>query len=192
MPPARHRARSRSLVGPSAIIVAAAAVVTAALVWWPRTGSGRPPDAAPPPRATSSAPTAGPAAGPLDVSAALQVLTSLDATRAQAFAARDPQPLVRVYRSATLLARDRATLDALVPPGCGLRGARTSYRDLHVIRADRTSLTLTVTARLAPSNLVCGGTAAGQAAGTPPTRLAVTLTRAAVGWQVDSLHPAAG
>jgi hypothetical protein len=191
LPSAKHRARRRSLVVPSAIIVAAAAVLTAGLVWWPRSDAPRAPEARSPALGTSSAPAAAASVGPLDVPAALGVLTRLDATRARAFAARDPQPLTRVYGSTALLARDRAALDALVPPGCGLRGARTSYRDLRVVRADGSSITLTVTATVAPSDLVCGGTAAGRAAGTPPIRLAVTLTRTARGWQVAALHPAA-
>jgi hypothetical protein len=130
--------------------------------------------------------------GPLDVAAALRVLARLDALRDSAFAARDPQPLSRVYGSVALLARDKAMLGSLVPPGCGLRGVRTSYRDLRIVTADRTSIALTVIARVAPSRLVCGGNDAGNAASTPPTRLALTLARAAPGWQIAALRPAAG
>jgi eukaryotic-like serine/threonine-protein kinase len=189
MPPARHRARGRSLAVPAAILLVAAAIVAAA-VWWPRTAS-RSPVAAPPP-SRSSRVEATPSAGPLDAAGAERVLTRLDALRSRALAARDPQPLAEVYSSGALLARDQALVGALVPPGCGLRGVRTAYRDLRIASASRTSLTLTVTASLRRSTLVCGGTAAGHAAGRQPTRLALTLTRSAAGWRIAELHPTAG
>jgi hypothetical protein len=115
----------------------------------------------------ASSPTIGVTAVPL-------LLDRLDATRAQAFATRNAALLRRVYVPGALLRADTALLARLVPAGCGLTGARTTYSALHVGRhAGR--YTVTVTASLAASRLVCHGTVRGNAPRAGPARLRLEL-----------------
>jgi hypothetical protein len=111
----------------------------------------------------------------LEASAARRALATLDAARASAFAARDTDLLRGVYASRSLLARDAALLTSIVPPGCRLRGVRTSYADVQIIGRDGAALLVRVDATLAPSTLVCAGIASGVAPGTGPATLRIEL-----------------
>jgi hypothetical protein len=105
------------------------------------------------------------------------VLAGLDARRAAAFATRDPALLADVYASASLLARDRAQLLAIVPAGCVLRGVRTRFSRLVIGARTGDQARLRVRSRVAASILVCGGRPAGRAAGTRAVDLEVVLLR---------------
>ena len=101
-------------------------------------------------------------------------LAALDALRGRAFAERRPDLLRAVYASSSLLRADTALLLRIVPTGCGLRGVRTTYRDVQVTEgADRA--VVTVRASLPASTLSCSGTAGGRAAGVRPVHLQLTL-----------------
>jgi eukaryotic-like serine/threonine-protein kinase len=179
--------RRRLVRGPRAVIagVAAAAVVgggaALALVAF-----GRDPHPAPagtPVRvaeASTPSPSARATAGGPDWPAQL---ASLDAVRAAAFATRDPALLRRVYLPGRLLETDVALLNQLVPAGCGLAGAHTSYTGVHAeVRGDR--VVVSVTATLRPSQLVCGGRTRATAAGAGPTRLQLVLERTSAGVRI--------
>jgi hypothetical protein len=150
----------------------------------------------PPPQSPRSSAAAAPtrsatsAAGP-EVPAPSPVLASLDAARAAAFAARDPAALGRVYASPLLLGRDRRLLLGIVPPGCGLVGVRTMYRDVRVLRGGRARMVVTAWTRMRPSLLRCGGRPAGRARGTPGATVRIGLVRGAAGYRIGSLQAAA-
>ncbi len=107
-------------------------------------------------------------------------LHRLDAVRGEAFARRDPGRLRRVYTPGPLLRADTRLLDRLVPEGCVLVGVRTTYTGARAHPAGR-SVILTVSARLAPSRLICSGRVRAGAAGTGPVALRVELVRTADG-----------
>ena len=130
-------------------------------------------------RRSGAAPPASP-----EASAARRVLAELDAARASAFAARDTDLLRGVYASPSLLARDAALLTSIVPPGCGLRGVRTSYAHVQITGRDGAALLVRVDATLAPSTLVCAGTASGVAPGTGPATLRIELTPRSGGYLI--------
>jgi hypothetical protein len=119
-----------------------------------------------------------------------RLLASLDAARAAAFAAREPARLSGVYASPALLARDRALLLAIVPPGCGLVGVRTTYSDLRVGSATESTVSVLGRASVAASRLMCGGTAAGRAAATPEEPVRIGLIRQGSGYLINSLQAA--
>lgn len=71
---------------------------------------------------------------------------------------------------------DTELLTKIVPVGCELLGARTTYTGVYVVaRGD--SATLTTTATLASSTLTCDGHQRGTAPGTGPVRLRLVLQR---------------
>ena len=111
------------------------------------------------------------------VPSATRVLAELDGVRSAAFAARDPSRLAGVYASSQLLARDRAQLLAIVPPGCELKGVSTRYSHVVVTSRSARGMTLRANATLPPSRLVCGGTPSGRAPGLGPARLQVRIVR---------------
>jgi hypothetical protein len=123
-----------------------------------------------------SAPTGRPT-GPVAPTAAhrdwLATLDRLDAVRARAFAARRPALLSRVYAPGPLLAGDAASLTRLVPPGCVLRGAHTSFGHAGVV-GHRDHAVITASASMAPSRLTCPGRAAQTAPGAT-ARLRIVL-----------------
>lgn len=125
-----------------------------------------------------------PASEPVDWAVAL---ARLDESRAAAFAHRDPGLLRRVYGAGPLLAADVALLRRLVPPGCGLDGVRTRYRDVRAEPAGR-PIELRVTATLAPSTLRCGGRARGRAPGLGPVVLRLQLVRTRAGPRIVGLR----
>ncbi|WP_375498354.1 serine/threonine-protein kinase [uncultured Jatrophihabitans sp.] len=101
-------------------------------------------------------------------------LSALDAVRARAFAERRPELLRSVYASAALLQADTALLLRIVPPGCGLRGVRTTYQQIRITEgADR--VVVSAQAALTASTLVCSGTIRGRAADVGPTSMRLTL-----------------
>jgi hypothetical protein len=104
--------------------------------------------------------------------------------RARAFATRKPQLLERVYIAGPLLARDRALLTSIVPAGCGLHGARTSYHDLAVTARTGTRVTVIVRATLAAGSLQCAGAPPRPAAGAGPVTMHITLERGADGYRI--------
>ncbi|HEY8301506.1 MAG TPA: protein kinase [Jatrophihabitans sp.] len=196
-PGARHqarRARSRRLVLALALVLLA---VSAAVAWWPRhpparraaagetaavepvvttrrAGSTTRPATPDPAPGTSSPP------GRPGVTA---VLAALDGARARAFAVRDPALLARVYASPLLLARDRATLLRIVPPGCGLTGLHTSFGEVHTRRlGSRVRVQARVAVRAA--TLVCRGTPAARAAPVPVVPMRIVLRRTVAGYRI--------
>jgi hypothetical protein len=130
--------------------------------------------------------------GAVDVPSVRRLLASLDASRAAAFAVRDPRRLGDVYASPSLLARDRALLLAIVPPGCGLTGVRTAYRAVRVLRRAGAGVDVGAEASVRTSRLVCHGERAGRARGTPPAALRIGLVRTRAGYRIASLQAATG
>lgn len=120
----------------------------------------------------------------LDATRAGSVLTALDRTRATAYAARNPALLSAVYASSTLLARDRAKLLSIVPVGCGLQGVRTRFSRLVVTSASVDRARLRVHTALAPSRLLCSGTASGRVPATQPTLLVIDLVRVGATYRI--------
>lgn len=104
------------------------------------------------------------------------LLDQLDGRRAQAFAARNPQALTQVYPLGPLLAQDQRELLAVVPEGCSLVGARTSYTQVRQVSRKGAAITLHAVASLAPSTLRCPTRPAASVAGRAPTALQITLT----------------
>lgn len=196
--PVRRRWRRRALV--STAVAVAAATVLGIGAW--RLGPWRPSAAATPAAATPTAatpatatptaatptapkPTASVALGNAAQGAALRAaLVRLDAVRERAFAQRAPALLAQVYRSAALIEQDAELVRSLVPPGCGLIGLRTSYRDVTVANSagDRAEVRTRVT--LAPSALVCRGRTQARAPGLGPTTLHIVLVRDGAGYRI--------
>ncbi|HEU5265905.1 MAG TPA: protein kinase, partial [Jatrophihabitans sp.] len=157
-----------------------------------RVAAGRPPVAGGTPR--SSAGSAGSSARPspggtgstiasAEAAQLLAALERLDATRARAFATRNPHLLGSVYLPGALLRADTALLTRLVPTGCGLTGARTRYAGLRVShRNGRTAVTATAT--LAASRLVCHGTVRAAAPRAGPATLRLELAQTATGLRI--------
>jgi hypothetical protein len=185
-PPPRRSRRLPVLVG-----VALVAVLGCAGVAWAGIGTGEPARPAtttsmaqrqvepsvPPAVATGTPPS--PPARQVDWLAALNRLAAL---RARAFAERRPALLRRVYRSGPLLAADAASLTGLVPAGCRLLGARTSYTRTRIAaRAGRAAVS--TSAAMAPSRLICPGRAARPAAGVK-ARLRIVLVDTAAGVRI--------
>lgn len=126
--------------------------------------------------------------GPAAAAEWSQVLGALDAVRAKAYATRSPELLSHVYVPGRLLEHDRAQLLRLVPAGCGLLGALTTYQAVTADPpGDRSAAT--VTASLPGTRLVCGATVR---AATPPagrTRLRIELTQTADGPRISAEQP---
>jgi eukaryotic-like serine/threonine-protein kinase len=133
--------------------------------------------------ASASAATAAPSAHTSSASPSA-VLRHLDDLRAQAFARRDPAVLAEVYAPGPLLDQDRALMLRIVPPGCGLVGARTEFRDVRASVTTAGGWSVRATAQLASSALQCVGATGGRAPGTAPTPLRIELTRAAGGYRI--------
>ena len=155
----------------------------------PRSSRSRPPsNPVPPSRPRPAAPaptTGGPARAATNAWRA--ALPALDAIRSRAFLTRDARLLARVYLPGPLLTADTATLRRIVPAGCGLSGVRTTYRALKVARHGE-HLTVTATATLSASRLICAGRVTGTAPGTGPVRLRVILAPTASGLRIAELH----
>lgn len=197
-PAGRHVAASRRLGRPRvatgfavAVLLAVAAVVGGVL-WWPSGGGqheqrtvvagverGSPAASI---GATPTPPSSSPAPAPFRPAA---VLAALDRTRATAFARRDPELLAKIYASPALLARDRALLLSTVPSGCGLHGARTSFRDVIVTERDPGRIWVQARLKLAASTLVCGGVVSGRAGGAAAV-LRVELVSRAGGYRITA------
>jgi hypothetical protein len=182
-------------VGAAALVLAGA--ITGGALWWARQPGGpaapqlaaataAPPAAtAAPPATTAASPSATTAPPARSASASpSDVLRHLDDLRAQAFARRDPAVLAEVYAPGPLLDQDRALLLRIVPPGCGLLGARTEFRDVRVAVTTAGGWSVRATAQLASSALHCAGATGGRAPGTAPTRLRIELTRATGGYRI--------
>src|SRR5262249_55354834 len=112
------------------------------------------------------------------------VLAALDAIRAAAYARRDPTLLDTVYASATLLARDRAQLLAIVPSGCGLHGVRTTFTPVSVAHRSPTAMTVRARMAITPSRLVCDGTVSGTAPGSRGAVVLLRLVRQGTGYRI--------
>jgi hypothetical protein len=179
--PGRHLAARRRLRlgrGAAAVATAAAALAGVALwQWWPSAGSttsvSRPTAAVSP--SVDGSPHIATAPRPNSVSA---LLTRLDSVRSHAFASRQPAALRAVYASAGLLAKDRASLTAIVPPGCGLLGVHTRFTDVVVVARSRDAMTLRLHAQIESSRLVCSGTLTGRAPAGPDTVVRMYLVSA--------------
>ena len=141
--------------------------------------------------ASSAAPRARPAptrtgrmsAAATDPAGVLTALERLDATRAQAFATRNPDLLGSVYLPGALLRADTALLMRLVPTGCGLTGARTRYAGLQVSHREG-RIAVTASATLAASRLVCHGQVRAAAPRAGPATLRLELAPTAAGLRI--------
>ena len=111
-------------------------------------------------------------------------LVALDRLRERAFATRRPALLRRVYADGRLRRADTALLIRLVPPGCGLRGVRTHYRQVRAIAVRGPTLRLRATASLRPSRLVCAGSRRATARGLPAIAVQVELRRTPDGLRI--------
>jgi Protein kinase domain len=199
------RTRRLRLVGCAAVVLVAGAV-TAIVLWGPHRATVRPArladarsslsDAKTPPAASAPATSPAESRTPRPVeqpSAALAastpdiatVLHSLDETREEAFARRDPTLLDGVYTAGSLLERDRDLLLRVVPAGCGLFGARTDFRDVQADAPSAAAISVRVTAQLHPSTLRCAGQDQGDAPGVGPTRLRMQLARTPAGYRIS-------
>jgi hypothetical protein len=116
-------------------------------------------------------------AKPLTASDVLTLLTQLDALRERAFARRAPLLLTGVYEPGPLLDEDTASLDRIVPSGCGLEGVHTTYSKVVIVTQTSSMIVFNVRATLAESVLFCNGVAKAKAAGSGPATLHMTLTR---------------
>ena len=138
-------------------------------------------------RARSPAAAGSPAAGQHSVGSApapiarapsvRAVLVGLDSVRSHAFAIRRPGALRDVYASAGMLAEDRALLTTIVPPGCGLFGMHTRFRDVVVVARSTGEIRLRVRTQVGASRLVCSGTLTGRSATGPVTMVRIYLVR---------------
>jgi hypothetical protein len=184
-PPPRRSRRLALLVGG-----ALAALIGCAGVAWASIGTAQqhPPALAtsrPAPQVETTAqpspprPAAAPTARHPDW---LAELDRLDAVRARAFAERRPALLARVYPPGRLRAADVAALARLVPPGCGLAGVRTRYRQLHLVARDGGAV-ITVGATIAASRLSCPGRATRTAPGAH-ARLRIVLAQTSAGVRI--------
>jgi hypothetical protein len=117
-------------------------------------------------------------------------LAWLDATRARAFATRNPDLLSEVYVGGPLLARDVALLGRLVPAGCVLTGARTIYTGVRAAPSGEHAV-LSATATVQPSRLVCDGRPRESVPAGEPTPLRVVLVRTPRGVRIQSIGTAA-
>jgi hypothetical protein len=120
---------------------------------------------------------------------ALATLRRLDAARADAFAARDPAPLHRVYASTALFRRDRALPFMLLPPDCRLAGVRTDYRSVRLLSSGPESAAVAARATLRPSRLLCDGHPAASAAGSGATEEEIRLSRGPGGYRISLIRP---
>jgi hypothetical protein len=125
--------------------------------------------------------------GPVTASGAAQLLAQLDALREAAFARRAPLLLTGVYAPGPLLDEDTASLERIVPDGCGLEGVRTTYTDVKVVSQTKTQIQLTAQSTLAPSVLFCNGVAKAKAPGSGPTLLHMTLTRSGSNYVISAV-----
>ncbi|MDT4918074.1 MAG: eukaryotic-like serine/threonine-protein kinase, partial [Pseudonocardiales bacterium] len=136
-PHGRRNRRGRIRRAPLVVALAVAGVVAAAGIVVVTNGGGVPRPRAVPASPVPASPLpasplpmrgdgTGVAAGRAELDWVAE-LDRLDAVRARAFARRRPALLRNVYLSGALRVADAATLSRLVPAGCELRGARTSY-----------------------------------------------------------------
>lgn len=141
-------------------------------------------------RPATGGPVASPPAAAMSPDRLAVLLTALDAVRERAFAERRPELLSQVYASPALLAADTAQLIRSVPAGCRLTGVHTGYRDPTVgAPADMVpvrSVTVTVTATLAPAILSCAGVVRSRTRPAGPTALRLRLIDSGAGWRIAS------
>jgi hypothetical protein len=181
LPRPRPRRRSGRAVALGIAATCAALATTGGTLWATAARQPQPSKTAAPAQVETPSPSTGWAA----------TLTGLDVQRAAAYAARDPARLRRVYADGPLLAADIAQLTRLVPAGCVLTGVRTRYERVSATgRAGR--VTVTATATLHPSKLVCAGHDRGVAPGAGPARLALDLVRTADGYRIAGQRALAG
>jgi eukaryotic-like serine/threonine-protein kinase len=194
-PPTRMVARPRPVIArppapradrrlPIALAVAVVGVLVAAAIAWKTMGTsdGHPAHPTRPP----AVPAAEPPAQETPAPNWLAELKRLAAVRARAFANRQPALLRRVYVPGQLLRADQETLLRLVPPGCRLLGAQTTYSHPDVLRRGGTAV-VTATAALRRSQLVCADGRRMQAAGAV-ARLRVQLRKTPAGVRITALR----
>jgi hypothetical protein len=110
-------------------------------------------------------------------------LIALAHARELAFAERNTALLAQVYLPGPLLAADAELLARIVPNGCRLVGAHTTYRDIAVSGTDDHPV-VTTTATLSPSRLMCAGSPVRSAPGVGPTGLRIELAHTAGGYRI--------
>ena len=146
-------------------------------------GASSPPASAAP----ASASPAARSAAPLDASGVSTVLARLDERRQQAFAGRNTALLGQVYLPGPLLSQDTALLERLVPAGCRLVGVYTNYDHVRVTARSGNRVQAAVSATLAESSLMCGGTAKARAPGAGPATLHIMLARHGSGYLIAAI-----
>lgn len=128
-----------------------------------------------------------PAPARLDAASAARVLRGLDIVRARAYAERRPSLLAAVYAPGPLLSQDAGQLQSIVPAGCGMYGASTTFSHVAVTSRAADGVQLRVRAALAAATLECGGEPAGTAPAQPARTLRIGLTRSGAGYLIDSV-----
>ena len=190
--PAPRRVPPAVLAAGAAGLVVLVAVVLGLTLWRggdATSAAGSPPATMPTPSTVTTLPSQAAvghiarAAGPDWVSK----LRALDGTRARAFATRDATLLGQVYVAGPLRGADAASLARLVPPGCGLRGVRTTYSAI-TTRDAGSSVVLSARASLPRSRLICSGRVVRTAAAVGPLRMQVTLVRRGSGVRIAAEH----
>ncbi|HET6877712.1 MAG TPA: protein kinase [Jatrophihabitans sp.] len=105
------------------------------------------------------------------------VLETLDRLRERAYTRRSPGLLRRLYADRGLRIADAAQLVRLVPPGCGLHGVRTHYRNVRAVAVHGQTVRLSATASLPRSRLVCDGRRRATARALAPVPVRIVLAR---------------
>jgi serine/threonine protein kinase len=184
-PPKRRRRPQRRLVVMGAGF-GGAALAAGTLLWVRADSAAEPAARASGPahvRASASSTSTSPAPSSATSPNWPAALAALDTVRAKAFATRDVRLLRRVYVPGPLLSADTALLTRIVPPGCGLVGARTHYADVHVsVRGD--TVQVSARASLPPSTLVCRGSPPRRAEAAGPATLRLELIHTAAGLRI--------
>jgi hypothetical protein len=139
------------------------------------------------PSGGSSPPAAGSIVRAATAADASNALVELDALREQAFARRAPLLLTGVYEPGVLLDEDTASLERIVPAGCGLEGVHTAYSDVQITGSSDSEIDLTAQATLSSSVLFCNGVAKARAPGSGPSALHMVLIRSGPHFLIHSV-----
>ncbi|MDP9116220.1 MAG: hypothetical protein M3O28_02935, partial [Actinomycetota bacterium] len=111
----------------------------------------------------------------------------LDALREQAYARRAPVLLTGVYEPGALLDEDTASLEKLVPAGCGLEGVHAEYERVTVTGQRGAFLDISALTTMPASVLFCNGTAKAQASGSGPIELHLVLVRSGARYLIHAI-----
>lgn len=140
----------------------------------------------PAPTPASTAPAT--SAASMSSAGASSVLIQLDALRERAYARRSAVLLTGVYEPGALLDEDTASLQRIVPSGCGLEGVHTTYAQVKVTGHHGDEVDVSARATLSTSVLYCNGVAKAQAPGSGPTALNIVLVKSGASYLIRSVQ----